>query len=135
MMMRMVSAGLLAGLLALAVNGTAWAAGDAVSGQKLFKKCSACHSVKEGKKLVGPSLYKIYGATPGQVAKFRYSKGMVAYGQTGVVWDDDTLDAAFSQVDDLLTRRRTVLDQEYAPKSLATAASMLPEARWTLISV
>lgn len=92
-MLRMFSAGLATGLLALALCSPASAAGDPASGQKLFKKCSACHSLEEGKKKIGPSLHRIFGATPGQVAKFRYSKGMTAYGQSGVVWDEETLDA------------------------------------------
>lgn len=106
MMLRKLSAVLSAGMLVLALSGTAWAAGDPANGQKLFKKCSACHSLKEGKKLVGPSLYRIYGATPGQVAKFRYSKGMVAYGQTGVVWDEETLDAWLTKPKDVVKRTK-----------------------------
>ena len=106
MMLQKLSAGLSAGMLVLALSGTAWAAGDPANGQKLFKKCSACHSLKEGKKLVGPSLYRIYGATPGQVAKFKYSKGMVAYGQTGVVWDEETLDAWLTKPKDVVKRTK-----------------------------
>ncbi|MCP4542161.1 MAG: acyl-CoA synthetase FdrA [Chloroflexi bacterium] len=43
--------------------------------------------------------------------------------------------AALDQVDELLTRRRGSVDQEYRPKSLESAAQMLPDARWVLISV
>ena len=44
-------------------------------------------------------------------------------------------DAALGQVDELLTRRKVRNDQEYRPQSLETAADMLPEAEWVLISV
>ncbi len=44
-------------------------------------------------------------------------------------------EAALGQVDELLTRRRSVVEQEYLPKSLESAAAMLPEARWVLVSV
>ncbi|MGD8466686.1 MAG: acyl-CoA synthetase FdrA [Anaerolineae bacterium] len=51
--------------------------------------------------------------------------------------DEDAAGAALSQVDSLLSQRRasTELDDEYRPKSLESAAAMLPEARWVLISV
>ncbi|NUQ36749.1 MAG: acyl-CoA synthetase FdrA [Caldilineales bacterium] len=42
--------------------------------------------------------------------------------------------AAVAQVDALLTRKRTASEQDYRPKSLETAAEMLPEAQWVLIS-
>lgn len=105
-MLRMLSAGLTAAVLAFALSSPAAAAGDAANGQKLFKKCAACHSLEEGKKKVGPSLYKIFGATPGQVAKFRYSKGMVEYGKTGVVWDETTLDAWLTKPKDVVKRTK-----------------------------
>ncbi|WP_422366665.1 c-type cytochrome [Pelagibius sp.] len=105
-MLRTVSAGISAAFLALALSAPAVAAGDPANGQKLFKNCAACHSLDEGKKKVGPSLYKIFGATPGQVAKFRYSKGMVAYGATGVVWNEETLDAWLKKPKDLVKKTK-----------------------------
>ena len=105
-MLRMLSADLTAALLAFAISSPAIATGDPANGQKLFKKCSACHSLEEGKKKVGPSLYNIFGATPGQVAKFRYSKGMVEYGKTGVVWDEATLDAWLTKPKDIVKRTK-----------------------------
>lgn len=44
-------------------------------------------------------------------------------------------DAALAQVDGLLTRKRSTEERDYLPKSLETAADMLPEAQWVLISV
>jgi FdrA protein len=50
--------------------------------------------------------------------------------------DSASARAAISKVDELLTRRRAEgVDQEYHPKSLETAAQMLSEAQWVLISV
>ena len=44
--------------------------------------------------------------------------------------------AAIEKVDDLLTARRGAgVDDEYRPKSLATAVKMLPAAQWVLISI
>ena len=49
--------------------------------------------------------------------------------------DDAAVQAALDQVDELLTRRPGGVDQEYRPKSLESAAQMLPDARWVLVSV
>jgi FdrA protein len=49
---------------------------------------------------------------------------------------DTAAQAALEQVDELLTaRRRGGADEEYRPKSMESAAQMLPEAQWVLISV
>lgn len=69
------------------------AAGDAAKGQKVFKKCAACHSLKPGKKKVGPSLHGVIGRTAGTGEGYKYSKAMKAYGESGVVWGPETLDA------------------------------------------
>lgn len=42
---------------------------------------------------------------------------------------------AIGKVDELLTRKRSNVDQDYRPKSLEGAADMLPDASWVLISV
>ena len=79
--------------LALAIaSGTAWA-GDPAAGKTVFKKCAACHSLEPGKKKVGPSLHGVIGRTAGTLKGFRYSKAMKAYGASGIVWSEDTLNA------------------------------------------
>jgi FdrA protein len=54
-----------------------------------------------------------------------------------VVRADDaaSADSALSQLDDLLTRKKSRIEQEYRPQSVETAAQMLPEAEWVLVSV
>src|SRR5665648_14146 len=42
---------------------------------------------------------------------------------------------ALGKVDELLTRRKSDVDQDYHPKSLEGAVDMLPGASWVLISV
>jgi FdrA protein len=49
--------------------------------------------------------------------------------------DDTVAQAALGQVDELLTRRRRSIEQEYRPKSLESAAQMMPDAQWVLVSV
>jgi FdrA protein len=49
--------------------------------------------------------------------------------------DDAAAQAALGQVDELLARRRRSVEQEYRPKSLESAAQMMPDAQWVLVSV
>ncbi|MBA3530681.1 MAG: acyl-CoA synthetase FdrA [Ardenticatenales bacterium] len=49
--------------------------------------------------------------------------------------DDAASQVALAEVDTLLTRRNSATEQEYLPQSLESAARMLPEAQWVLISV
>ena len=58
------------------------AMGDLAHGEKVFKKCSACHMiVSDGKNMIGPNLWNIIGRTAGSVGDYSYSKAMVAYGK------------------------------------------------------
>jgi FdrA protein len=49
--------------------------------------------------------------------------------------DSATAEAALGRVDEFLTQRRGGVEQDYLPKSLESAAQMLPDAQWVLISV
>ena len=56
------------------------AMGDIVLGEKVFKKCSACHSiVKGGKNNIGPALYNVVGRQVGAVSDYKYSKALSEY--------------------------------------------------------
>ena len=56
--------------------------GDIVSGEKIFKKCAACHSInKGGKNKIGPALYNVVGRAVGGVDDYKYSKALAAYGK------------------------------------------------------
>jgi len=56
------------------------ALGDLVHGEKIFKKCSACHMIASGgKNMIGPNLWSVIGRTAGSVSDYKYSKAMVAY--------------------------------------------------------
>ena len=44
-------------------------------------------------------------------------------------------EAALGQVDELLTTRRSGVEQDYCPRSLESAAEMRPDAQWVLISI
>ncbi len=50
------------------------AMGDIALGEKVFKKCAACHSiVKGGKNNIGPALYNVVGRKAGAVTDYKYS--------------------------------------------------------------
>ena len=58
------------------------AMGDLATGEKVFKKCSACHSiVKGGKNNIGPALYNVVGRQIGSISDYKYSKALAAYGK------------------------------------------------------
>jgi len=56
------------------------ALGDIASGEKIFKKCAACHSInKGGKNKIGPALYNVVGRAVGGVDNYKYSKTLASY--------------------------------------------------------
>jgi len=56
------------------------AMGDVTIGEKIFKKCAACHSInKDGKNNIGPALYNVVGRKVGGVADYKYSKALANY--------------------------------------------------------
>jgi cytochrome c len=56
------------------------AMGDIATGEKVFKKCAACHSIiKGGKNAIGPALYNVVGRKVGSVEDYKYSKALEAY--------------------------------------------------------
>ena len=58
------------------------ALGDITSGEKIFKKCAACHSInKGGANNIGPALYNVVGRKIGEMEGYKYSKALVAYGK------------------------------------------------------
>ena len=58
------------------------ALGDIAHGEKVFKKCSACHSIEAGGgNKIGPALYNVVGRDVGAVDDYKYSKALAAYGK------------------------------------------------------
>jgi cytochrome c len=92
-MMRKITAAL-AVLIVAGFTGSAMAEGDAAAGEKVFKKCKACHAVGDGaKNKVGPMLNGMIGAAAGSVEGYKYSKALLAKKDEGLVWSEAELDA------------------------------------------
>ena len=54
--------------------------GDLAHGEKVFKKCAACHMIAaDGKNKIGPNLWGVIGRTAGSITDYKYSKAMKAY--------------------------------------------------------
>ena len=59
-----------------------FASASAAEGAKVFKKCAACHSIKEGgANKIGPALWGVLGRTAGTVPGYKYSKAMAGHGK------------------------------------------------------
>ena len=60
-----------------------FASTSAENGEKIFKKCAACHSInKGGGNKIGPALWGIIGRKAGSISDYKYSKAMAAYGKS-----------------------------------------------------
>lgn len=73
-------------------------AGDASAGKRAYLKCQSCHVVAddEGRIIagrrtpLGPNLYRMIGRRAATVEGFRYSRSLVAAGEAGLVWDEES---------------------------------------------
>tara|TARA_B100000963_G_scaffold348941_1_gene357266 strand:- start:557 stop:1102 length:546 start_codon:yes stop_codon:yes gene_type:complete len=53
---------------------------DINHGEKVFKKCSACHSIEAGGgNNIGPALYNVVGRKIGAIEDYKYSKALMNY--------------------------------------------------------
>ena len=69
----------------------ALATADVSKGARVFKKCAACHTVKQGdKNKIGPNLFGTVGGPVAAIGGFKYSKALLEYGGD---WTPERLDA------------------------------------------
>ena len=58
-------------------------------GEKVFKKCAACHSIAQGGgNKIGPALWGVLGRQTGSLPDYKYSKAMAAHGKN---WSFDEM--------------------------------------------
>jgi len=68
---------------------TLFASTSVDDGAKVFKKCTACHSIAQGGgNKIGPTLWGVLGRKAGSISDYKYSKAMAAHGKT---WSFDEM--------------------------------------------
>jgi cytochrome c len=84
----------IAALLALsfALPTGVLAQGDAIKGEKEFKKCKACHSIEEGgKNKTGPNLWNVMNRGVAKVEGYKYSKGLTKWSEENPEWTPELM--------------------------------------------
>ncbi|APG89073.1 c-type cytochrome [Sinorhizobium americanum] len=68
------------------------AQGDPAAGEKVFRKCQACHAIgPDAKSKTGPMLTGVIGRPAGKVDGFSYSAAMSKEAEAGLTWTPDKL--------------------------------------------
>lgn len=104
---------------------SAYGAGDAEKGEKVFKKCKSCHSLEDGQNKIGPHLHGLMGRTAGAVEGFNYSDAMAG---SGVVWEEETLDAFLTKPKDYMPGTKMTFAGLKKPEDRADVIAYLMEA-------
>lgn len=72
-------------------------------GEKVFRKCKACHMIGEGaQNRTGPQLNGVVGRQMAAVDDFRYSATLSDMGEAGQTWDEEALAAFFAKPRDFV---------------------------------
>jgi len=74
-----------------AMSTGAFAEGDAAKGEKVFKKCKACHVADVEKNKVGPHLVGIIGRKAASVDGYKYGTGITEAAEKIGEWDEAKL--------------------------------------------
>ena len=88
----MMKAAILSAMFLSLAAVPALAEGDAAKGEKVFKKCLACHTADAETNKTGPHLKAVAGRKVAAVEGYKYSADIIALGEAGTVWDDANLD-------------------------------------------
>ncbi|WP_027998132.1 c-type cytochrome [Sinorhizobium arboris] len=66
--------------------------GDPGAGEKVFRKCQACHAVgPDAKSKAGPLLNGIIGRSAGKIDGYAYSPAMTKAAETGLTWTPENV--------------------------------------------
>ncbi len=103
--MQSVRAGLLLAAMTLVCGQAMAQDADPVNGEKVFKRCAACHTIEPGKKKIGPSLHGVVGREAGVVEGFKYSDAML---ESGIVWDEEILSSYLENPKEVVPKGKMV---------------------------
>ena len=79
-------------LISACLTVPALAEADLKKGEKVFKKCMACHQIGEdAKNRVGPILTGVIGRIAGSVEGYKYGKHTKEAGEAGLVWTEEEI--------------------------------------------
>jgi cytochrome c len=92
----------------VASSSPSFAEGDVLKGERVFRKCGSCHSVKDTSNRVGPHLIGIVGRQIASVPEFKYSEDLKTYATTALTWDEAKLDAYFENPKALVAKTSMV---------------------------
>lgn len=109
----------------LTAGATTAQAADAAEGEKLFKRCAACHVVNAPTNKVGPHLVGIVGRPAGAVEGFNYSD---AVKNSGIVWDEANLDKYLENPKGFIAKNKMAFPGLKKPEERASVIAYLKEA-------
>lgn len=98
---------------------------DLEAGEKVFKKCKACHTLEEGgKNKIGPNLAGVIGREAAMVDGFKYSKALQ---ESGLVWDEETLAQYLANPKDFLKGNKMAFPGLKDEEDIANVIAYLKE--------
>lgn len=78
-------------ILTMSTSLLAHAEGNSQHGSEVFtQQCAACHSFKQGKNKIGPSLFAVVGRQAGTIPDYTYSDAIKS---SGLSWNAEKLDS------------------------------------------
>ena len=114
--------------LAIALVASPALAQDATKGERVFKRCAACHNVDQEKNKIGPHLVGIVGRKAGAVDGFKYSTSLLKKAEEGLEWTKENLDAYLESPKKFIPRGKMAFDGLRKEDDRANVIAYLEEA-------
>jgi cytochrome c len=111
-----------AALVALAFAAPARADGDPAAGKTIFARCGICHSIVQGKNVIGPSLFGVVGRKSATAPGYSYSEAMKNADKT---WDAATLDVYLTSPKTLVPGTKMIFPGLPKPEDRANVIAYL----------